>query len=457
MAVNNSSDDVPNDRRGLQQPNPDVDPANQTGYEVETVDPAAHSNYECPVCLGILRDPYLNDCCGHHFCKACISQVEMGSGICPLCKKKGFKVFPNLDLKRKVNELRVKCLNHEHGCQWSGELRQLMSTHRIECEFAEKLCPHGCGRSLSKRAMAEHWSDCPNLPVMVLAKKVFEENCELRNLLVEMKQDHKKALEEIDTLKERVQQLQPLAELVQSLREDCDHQKEQTAACTRKQELLDEDQRKTEQTLEKHRTRLQEIMIQVNKDAAAHDDEIAKCQELVSKVQGSSSTLQSTVAQILESSTHLPPLQLVMNEFSGHKSKHDWWHSEPFYSHLCGYKMHLEVKANGNGVGRGTHVSVYVHLMKGENDASLEWPLSADVYFRLLNQQSPGEQDIASKVSFIPGNSAADQVLDGKLAGTGRGYAKFVPHTMLVADHKAYLKDDCLVFEIVKIISTPCH
>ena len=449
--------EVLNDQRESLQPKPDIIQGNETGYEVETVDPEAHNNYECPICLGILREPYLNDCCGHHFCKACIQQVELARDICPLCKAEGFKVFPNLDKKRQVNELRVRCVNREHGCEWTGELKQLVTTHRIECEYAEKPCQHGCGRSLTKHAMADHWSDCPKLPVVVLAKKVSEENRELRTLISDIQRAHKEALEEIEDLKGLIRKLQPLPELVEAIRKDCDGHRERIVACVEKQEFLERERKKTEQTLEKHRSKLHEIQTQVTKDGATHDENVAKLQQALSEVKGDSLKQQSTSTQMLQSSGRLAPLQLVMNNFSLHKSKHDWWHSEPFYSHLCGYKMHLEAKANGNGVGRGTHVSVYVHLMKGENDASLQWPFNGDVYFKLLNQHpSPGELDVASKVSFYPGNAAASRVLDEeKEAGTGRGYAKFVPHAALAPDsNKVYLKDDCLVFEVVKIILT---
>jgi TNF receptor-associated factor 4 len=47
--------------------------------------------------------------------------------------------------------------------------------------------------------------------------------------------------------------------------------------------------------------------------------------------------------------------------------------------------MCLGVYANGNGQGEGTHVSVGAHLMKGENDDHLTWPLWK-VTVKLLNQ-----------------------------------------------------------------------
>jgi len=35
--------------------------------------------------------------------------------------------------------------------------------------------------------------------------------------------------------------------------------------------------------------------------------------------------------------------------------------------------------AAGSGPGKGTHISVYIHLMRGEYDEFLQWPFHGDV------------------------------------------------------------------------------
>ena len=58
----------------------------------------------------------------------------------------------------------------------------------------------------------------------------------------------------------------------------------------------------------------------------------------------------------------------------------------PFYTSPSGYKMCARVDANGHGDAKETHISVFVHLMKGDNDDSLTWPFTGTVTFELLNQ-----------------------------------------------------------------------
>jgi len=57
----------------------------------------------------------------------------------------------------------------------------------------------------------------------------------------------------------------------------------------------------------------------------------------------------------------------------------DNWYSPPFYTHPQGYKMCLSVVANGSGDGKGTHVSVFAYLMRGDFDDHLKWPFQGRV------------------------------------------------------------------------------
>ena len=79
----------------------------------------------------------------------------------------------------------------------------------------------------------------------------------------------------------------------------------------------------------------------------------------------------------------VPPVDIVMDEFEEHKDDDSSWYSPPFYSCLGGYKMCLKVLANGEGKGKGTHVSVFIHLMRGEFDDDLKWPFNGKITIQL--------------------------------------------------------------------------
>lgn len=50
-----------------------------------------------------------------------------------------------------------------------------------------------------------------------------------------------------------------------------------------------------------------------------------------------------------------------------------------FYSSKYGYKMCLRLYLNGDGTGRGTHLSLFFVVMRGKCDALLKWPFSQKV------------------------------------------------------------------------------
>ena len=50
-----------------------------------------------------------------------------------------------------------------------------------------------------------------------------------------------------------------------------------------------------------------------------------------------------------------------------------------FYTSKYGYKMCLRIYLNGDGTGRGSHLSLFFVVMRGLNDALLKWPFNQKV------------------------------------------------------------------------------
>ena len=50
-----------------------------------------------------------------------------------------------------------------------------------------------------------------------------------------------------------------------------------------------------------------------------------------------------------------------------------------FYTSKYGYKMCLRIYLNGDGTGRGSHLSLFFVVMRGHSDALLKWPFNQKV------------------------------------------------------------------------------
>ena len=120
--------------------------------------------------------------------------------------------------------------------------------------------------------------------------------------------------------------------------------------------------------------------------------------------------------------------------------------------------MCLKVAANGNGDGAGTHVSMFVSLMRGEHDDKLTWPFRGVLTIQLVNQNR--DQDHLVRILDLGDKHAttddklSGRVTSGEIAEKARGFAKFFPHSMLesTAGTKQYLKKDCIKFEVNKVV-----
>ena len=120
--------------------------------------------------------------------------------------------------------------------------------------------------------------------------------------------------------------------------------------------------------------------------------------------------------------------------------------------------MSLRVDANGCGDGTGTHVSVFVCLMRGEYDSRLVWPFRGDITIQLVNHNN----DQYHYERTVPFNDAAitygasNRVTSRreKNDNKGWGYHEFVDHSRIKLTRRTYNINDCLTFRITKIVYT---
>lgn len=61
---------------------------------------------------------------------------------------------------------------------------------------------------------------------------------------------------------------------------------------------------------------------------------------------------------------------------SGHSTS---IYSPYFYTSHHGYKMRAQIYLNGDGMGKGSHISLFFIIMKGQYDSLLQWPFGQKV------------------------------------------------------------------------------
>ena len=140
------------------------------------------------------------------------------------------------------------------------------------------------------------------------------------------------------------------------------------------------------------------------------------------------------------------PIKYKFTAYDHHKTIKDIVFSPTFYTSPGGYKMCIGVSANGCNEGKGTHISMYAYLMKGENDDHLPWPFTGTVTFELLNQLEDNHHHSKTTI-FLPADISSRQIVSGERASHGYGRPQFITHLDLgynAAKNCQYLKEDCL-------------
>ena len=106
-------------------------------------------------------------------------------------------------------------------------------------------------------------------------------------------------------------------------------------------------------------------------------------------------------------------------------------YSPPFYTSPHGYRMCIRVYLNGDGTGKGTHVSLFFVVMRSEHDNLLPWPFKQSVRFTLINQKNPGDNITEAFVPDLGSPSFHKPENDMNIAS---GFPKFTRQIVLNDD-----------------------
>ena len=150
----------------------------------------------------------------------------------------------------------------------------------------------------------------------------------------------------------------------------------------------------------------------------------------------------------------------TLTEFTKRKQFNNVYYSPPFYSHPHGYKLCIQVYANGNGVGKDTHISIHAKLMRGDYDNNLQWPFEADIVVELLNWREDNHHYRGDTLSLKDSDGRiTSRVTEREYAPNALGKYSFISHSLLYNPdtNTEYLQDDCLRLRVVDVVvySTP--
>ena len=367
-----------------------------SGFECEFVEkPLKAFQSECPICLLVLREPYQATCCGKSFCKECIHRIKAANQACPTCNERYFTLFPNKGLQQSLHDFQVYCTHKSKGCEWTGELRELDNHLNSDppadkslqgCPYTLIKCPlscAGCEKGVCRKDVKSHVNDN-------LLGHVMMQNAQMRSF---------------------EQQLQ-----------ECHSQ------------------------LQEHRSIITELQAQLEGVKREHLEERMARLEANTAMVVSTPQAPGYLGTRITSTVKLVGEELIMENFDEYKRDNDSWHSPYFYTRPNGYKMCLRVDANGVASSRGTHLTVFVCLMRGEFDDQLKWPFRGNITIRLVNQED--KDNILKTIRFtesVPQTRCQRVMTNEPSLGCG---CSFLPLTELQPE---YLKNDCIKLCIKKV------
>ena len=481
------------------------------GFDLDFIE-ITPKEFECPICLLVLRDPHLTSCCGYLFCAPCINRIKKSKKKCPLCNVE-FTTFLDKGRQRKVNELLVRCTEKENGCQWTGELGKLSKHLNVdeldgECQYIKVACPNKCYKvvprgelqthlekqcdlrrckcekcgfeSTYKKIKRDHGTNCrmielncPNgCKVVNLRKGLLDEHLAVcPEQSIECKFAHIGCVEVIKRkdldkhMKESIGD--HLHHLMQAHSKSLDRikQLEDTNSALKSQQDI------SEQKILFLEMQLQSLQTSIEKQLHIELHQLRESNSLKKAMSTMArDALQShrnndwyqyivSCAASAEESKGSASMPLIVkfDQYDEHlKTEDAKWFSDPFFTHDGGYKMCLRVMANGNGdgkgSGKGTHISAHFYLMQGEHDSTLVWPYSGKLVIEILNQLDDKHH---FRREVVIDDSATlkvrVRVRDRLRAAQGRGKSELISHADVYYNSQKnlqYLVDGIIYFRL---------
>ena len=114
--------------------------------------------------------------------------------------------------------------------------------------------------------------------------------------------------------------------------------------------------------------------------------------------------------------------------------------SPGFFTHEEGYKLQLQLFPCGNTTAEVGHMSLFIRICNGPNDAELTWPFSNDLVFELLDMTGDGQHKTYRVAAGVCGSYCWKK--PDRCPNTGLGQRNFMSHDELRKRYLSNLIDD---------------
>ena len=351
------------------------------GFDCQfTVKPVDYLQSHCPICLLILREPFQVTCCGNSFCRACIQQIGAGNKPCPTCNQDNFDSFQNKGLQQPLYGFQVSCSNKESGCDWQGELGKLdqhlnkdklsvgCAYMNVKCLFCDELyqrskIEHHQGSQCTERPFTCSWCEeyystyndviTNHAPVCKCRPVKCPNSCGAKNL----QHQH---------LEEHVSTQCPLSYV------DCEFSDAGCDVKVHKKDL-------TSHMEENMVTHMSLLARENRKLKLQHKVQEEKNRQLEEK----NRQLEEKIEEVKYRLTRVPPVYFECLDVWKLVS----WTSEPFYSHVGGYKLQLELYYDSSFMSIPNHQNRCLFSCKYIKDKELSLPCKQLVTVLIIDQE----------------------------------------------------------------------
>jgi TNF receptor-associated factor 4 len=376
--------------------------------------------------------------------------VKEANKPCPLCNEPDYTMMLHKGVMREVNSLAIYCTEKARGCDWTGDLGQLnchlnLGSRDSGCGFVVMECVH-CGEKLARSDIAKHeMEECLNLP---MERQVGSLSAQLKLALTENRENTSRLTDKINAVDTRNQELEAKCAAMESKNEELESRNASLESTIIEMQARVDTIEAEKDGIKNRVGMLESLAMKVFRLENRQTSTTRRIDEFEENVTKRMGYLEVECSAVETRLTPTPPYYFTLCNFHHYQQSDFHWECDPFYSFSKGYKFYISIHPYGTRKCRGTHLSIYACLLRGEYDDQLEWPFQGAVFVELYNHATRA-WDSKPEVEFEPTDDVkfTGRPSDAR-SNPGLGYPNWVP---LGEVNMNYCHNDMVRFRVVKI------